>query len=78
MGPVSGLVVYIVTWWLTLFAVLPWGIHREAAPEEGHDSGAPVNPQLILKFAMTTVIAALLWVGVYVLITSGLIDVREL
>ncbi len=79
MGLASGLVVYFILLWVTLFAVLPWGVRRgESAPGEGHDSGAPANPRLGLKFAATTVIAALLWAGVYALVTSGIINVREL
>ncbi|MBL6935032.1 MAG: DUF1467 family protein [Alphaproteobacteria bacterium] len=79
MGLVTGIAVYIVLWWVTLFAVLPWGIRRgDSAPEEGHDSGAPANPRLGLKFAVTAVIAGVLWAGVYALVTSGIINVREL
>jgi|TARA_B100000315_G_scaffold233967_1_gene247566 predicted secreted protein len=78
MGLASGLVVYIILWWVTLFAVLPWGILQEPAPEKGHDRGAPTNPRIGLKFAVTTIIAGLLWAGVYALVTSGIINVREL
>ena len=56
-----------------LFMVLPWGIRREEAPEEGHEPGAPANPRIVLKLAITTVIACVIWGGVYWAIAADLI-----
>ena len=72
----TGLLVFIVIWWLVLFTVLPWGIRREENPEEGHEPGAPSNPRLLLKAGITTVIAAALWGGVYWAVEADLVSFR--
>ena len=61
--------IFLLIWFVILFAVLPWGIHHPAEPEPGHDPGAPVNPQLGRKAMITTVISLLLW-GVYFYLTQ--------
>lgn len=67
--------IYFVIWWITLFAVLPFGVRNahEAGTEveEGHDAGAPVLPWLMLKAAVNTVIAAAVFAGVYWAYTHG-------
>lgn len=76
MGLVTGIVVYVVLWFLVLFTVLPWGVRVPDAPEPGHASSAPANPRIGLKMALTTVIAGVAWVVVYLVIASGAISFR--
>ena len=52
---------YVIVWWLTLFAVLPWGVKPAEEREQGHDPGAPVHPNLWKKAIATTIVAAVLW-----------------
>ena len=58
-------VIYLTIWWITLFAVLPFGVRSsEEAGEtrpEGADPGAPAAPQLLKKAAITTAIAAVIF-----------------
>lgn len=78
MGPVSGITVFVVIWWLVVFMVLPWGnrpIPQEDA-DKGHAPSAPVKPRLVLKMAITTVIASIIWLAVYWFIDSGLVSFR--
>lgn len=77
MGWLAGIFVYALLWWLVLFAVLPWGVRREENPEEGHDPGAPANPNLWRKLLVTTIVAGFVWVGVYYVIDLGLIPLRS-
>ncbi len=66
-------------WWLVIFMVLPWG-NRPVDDEDvarGHASSAPKKPRLLLKVAITTVIAAVLWVIVYFIIDAGWISFRN-
>ena len=74
----TGIATYFVVWWLVLFTVLPFGIqrHRDRAP--GLEPGAPDKPRIWIKAAVTTVIATLVWLALYAVIESGLIEVRPL
>lgn len=78
MGWVAGIAVYFVTWFLTLFVVLPWGVRRPDNPEPGHADGAPDRPRLALKFAVTTVLAGVFWLAIYLIAESGLISFRDM
>ncbi len=60
-GIMTQIFMFLVIWWLTLFAVLPWGVRRTENAEAGHDPGAPANPMLLKKAIATTVIAAAIW-----------------
>ncbi len=73
MNIVTGILVYIVLWWLVLFTVLPWGIKVSENPETGFATSAPENPKLWRKFIITTVLAAIAWGCTYLLINSDLI-----
>jgi len=57
----SGIVMFVVLWWMVFFAVLPWGIRRAGDEALGHDAGAPARPRIWFKVAVTTGITALLW-----------------
>ena len=74
----TGLVVYALTWWVVLFAILPIGIRRDENPVAGQDQGAPVNPRLGWRFFTTTWVAALIWIVIFGLIHSDLISFRSM
>ena len=67
MSLVSSVAVYFVIWWLVLFVVLPFGIksQNEADVLPGTDHGAPLEPLLLKKAFVTTVLAAIIFAGVY-------------
>lgn len=77
-GWVTGLAVYFVVWWITLFMVLPWGNRPIDAADaaKGQAPSAPRKPRLLIKMAANTVLAAVVWGLLYWLINSGLIQVR--
>jgi predicted secreted protein len=74
----TGIAVYVCIWWVVIFAVLPWGVRPAETVQEGFDPGAPENPRLLLKVLVTTAIATLLWIALYVVITSDLVSFREI
>lgn len=76
MTSVQIAVSFAVIWWLVLFMVLPWGVRPDETPVPGTTESAPARPRLLLKFAVTTLLAALITTGVYWLVTSGLISLR--
>ena len=81
MGPVSGLVLFAVIWFMVLFIVLPLrnvtqGEDGDIVP--GTHASAPANPQLKRKAKITTIWAAGIWVIVAGVILSGAITVRDI
>jgi predicted secreted protein len=75
----TGLATYAIIWWLVIFMVLPWGIRRIDTEDLGEmdDPGAPQKPRMLLKFAITTVLAGIVFGLVYMVIVSGVISFRE-
>ena len=61
----TGILVYVVLWWLVFFTMLPIGArsYHEAgeAVDTGNVESAPLRPRLWLKVGATTVISALVW-----------------
>ncbi|MFP4518212.1 MAG: DUF1467 family protein [Oceanicaulis sp.] len=70
VGFVTGIVVYLIVWWMVFFCVLPLRVQsqQEAGEiEPGSEPGAPADPQLKYKFKLTSVIAAGFWLVYFVL-----------
>lgn len=70
MTVAGGLAVYFVIWWTVLFAVLPFGVRSQAETGDvvdGTEPGAPVLPGLVRKALITSVIAAIVFAGVWYL-----------
>jgi predicted secreted protein len=64
----GGLAVYFVIWWTVLFVTLPFGVRSQAESgnvEKGTDPGAPVAPALLKKALVTSVLAAIVFAGVW-------------
>jgi predicted secreted protein len=76
MGWVTGIVVYILTWWVVLFAILPLWVNPTEPGEVGYAAGAPKRPRMWLKAAVTSGIAGVLWLGIYVLVHEPWISFR--
>jgi len=72
----TGILVYVVIWFVVLFAVLPWGVKMSENVEPGHAPSAPANPRLWLKAGVTSVVALLIWLVAFYVIESDLIPVR--
>lgn len=79
MDIASGIVVYVLLWWMVFFMALPVGVQTPDASEveKGHSTGAPRQTYLGRKVLAATVIAAVLWAGVYVLVASDLYSFRD-
>jgi len=77
MSPFSLFVMYLLIWWVTLFAVLPFGVRGQAEEGEvvrGSEPGAPVQSDMKRKFKTTTIISTILWVIVCSIIWSGVLN----
>jgi len=77
MSWATGLMVYLVIWWTVLFGVLPLGVKRVENPGRGQDLGSPEKPKLFRKAIITTIVAAILWVGFYFLHQADFLSFRE-
>jgi predicted secreted protein len=72
----TGVMVYVVIWWMVLLMVLPWGVKVPENPGPGHATSAPKNPMMWRKALITTLIAAVLWGIAYWLIESEWLTLR--
>ncbi len=68
MSVFTGIILYLMIYWLVLFAVLPWGNRAADDTEEGNTASAPANPRIKQKFIITGFVAAIVWVVVFLLI----------
>ncbi|UDF29923.1 UNVERIFIED_ORG: DUF1467 family protein [Roseateles sp. XES5] len=62
--------VYFIVWWMTLFAVLPFGLKTQAEAEEvvpGTVESAPARFRGGRIVAMTTVVSAIVYGAWYIL-----------
>lgn len=76
----SALVLYAVLWFMTFLIVIPIRLETQGDLGEvvpGTHAGAPENHYLKTKAKITTAVAAVLWVILYFVITSGVISIRD-
>jgi predicted secreted protein len=75
---VTAIVVYILVWWVALFAILPIGVvpETEGDPATGGWRGAPQRPNLGRKLVITTLVAAVIWGGIEAVVASDWMSFR--
>ena len=76
MSVTTGVAIYFLIWWVTLFAILPWGVRNQEESGEivpGTDPGAPAVHRVWHKLVWTTVVATIIFAVLYVLYTRDLI-----
>ncbi len=74
----TGIVVYLLIWWVTIFSVLPWGNRPAESVTPGTVESAPAKPRLLLKFGITTVLAGAIWLVVFFLVKSDIISFHDM
>lgn len=74
----TGIVSFIIMWWLVLFTVLPWGVQRNANPAIGEDQGAPARARIWFKAAVTTGLTIVLWGALFVAIEMDVFSFRDI
>ena len=75
----TALAIFFLIWWLVLFAVLPWGVHRQDEDGEippGTDPGAPALPDLRRKLLWTTLVSLAIFAGCYVVYAERLVTLE--
>lgn len=77
MSWVSGPFVFVMIWWVVIFAVLPFGVRRDEDPDAGNDPGAPRNPMLWRKMGVATLLSGVIWGIVYWTVEQGYFNFRQ-
>ena len=81
MGIASGIVLFMVIWFMTFLCVLPIRIQTQGeagTTVPGTHHGSPEHHHLKKKFVITTAIAFVLWAISATIILSGWITVRDI
>ncbi|WP_083848224.1 DUF1467 family protein [Oceaniovalibus guishaninsula] len=81
MGITSGIVLYAVIWFMTLFVMLPIGLSTQGDEGEivpGTHAGSPARISMKRKAFWTTVWATLIWAVVASIIVWGGFTARDL
>lgn len=71
-----GIGTYVVVWLISLFMVLPFGVKPQADPVPGSPAGAPENPRLGRTALITTALATVIWLIIWIVVTRGVVDLR--
>ncbi len=81
MSLTMAIAIYFVLWWLTLFAVLPWGVqsqHESGDISPGSEPGAPALPRIAAKLLWTTIVSAIVFALLYVVYAYRLITFEDI
>ena len=77
----TALAAFFLIWWVTLFAVLPWGVrsqHEGGNMAPGTDPGAPTRFRLGRTLLWTTAVALVIYAVCYVVYTQHLVTLSGL
>lgn len=81
MGVATGILVYVVSWWLVFFLALPIGIQSQSEAgevvEPGTPESAPARPRLLLKALVASVLAGVIVVIFHLIDVNDLISFRK-
>ena len=78
MQTTTAIAIYFLIWWITLFAVLPFGVrsqHEGDGFAEGTDPGAPILARIGVKLVWTTIVASIVFAILAAIYKYKLIDV---
>ena len=78
MSATTMVAIYFLIWWVTLFAVLPWGVRSQQESGDyaaGTDPGAPTMARMARKLMWTTVVATVIFALFYLVYAFKLISI---
>jgi len=74
--------IYLVIWWIVLFAMLPIGVRTSEEEGEktvaGAAESAPHAPNLLPKMVATTVVSSIVFAVIYVIIVQRVISIDDI
>lgn len=80
MNIVTGIVLYAIIWFMTLFVILPIRMETQDDTGErvaGTHGSAPTNPNLRKRFLWTTGVAFVVWAVIATIILTGVVTVSD-
>ncbi|MDP3547993.1 DUF1467 family protein [Phreatobacter sp. HK31-P] len=80
MSIAAAVAIYFIIWWLTLFAILPFGVRSQVeagAVIPGSEPGAPHRTAMLRNVIWTTIVAAILFGLYYANYTLGIITLDD-
>jgi predicted secreted protein len=81
MSITTAIAIYFILWWLTLFAVLPWGVrsqHESGEISPGTEPGAPTLPRIAIKLLWTTIVSAIVFALLYVVYAYRIVTFEDI
>lgn len=80
MSVTTAAAIYFLIWWVTLFAVLPFGVRPPHEEERvpGTDPGAPVAARILAKLGWTTLIASVIFALCYVVYVNRIVTLEDM
>lgn len=81
MSIALAIAIYVICWWVVLFAILPFGVRTQeeaGSVEPGTPESAPAKLRLLPTFAATTFVSAVLFAGVYAVIVHKVISLDDI
>ena len=81
MTVTTAIAIFVLIWWVTLFAVLPWGVrsqHESSGMAPGTDPGAPISFRLGRKLLWTTLVAGIIYACGYVAYAEHVVSIEAL
>lgn len=77
IGFTFGLAIYGMIWFVSLFMILPFGVKtqdEQGEVEPGSPGSAPHQASILKKMGYTTVLATILFLAVYWVLTTGALN----
>jgi len=81
LGLFTIVAIYLTTWWIVLFMILPIGLRDQnnaPPPTDGSQWGAPENPNLKKKFITTTWVATIVWAVIVIVVWTGVLPLPQI
>ena len=77
MGLTLGIAIYVLLWWVVLFAVLPLGVRtqgEDGVTVPGTPESAPTKPRFLRILLLTTLLTSVLFAAFWAAIRFDVID----
>ncbi|MBF9031426.1 DUF1467 family protein [Rhodobacterales bacterium HKCCE3408] len=81
MSVVTGIVLYAIIWFMTLFVILPFRLTTQDESGErvrGTPGSAPADPGLKRRFIVTSLVAGVVWAVVAGIIITGAVTIEDI